>query len=136
MTTAPITDEPTTYRGAAADSTGWYEVFKSPSGNIRCGLASVDDTDWVSCFIDAHSWKAPPCRSAGATEVEFATDDDRAARFGCGDANSDPGEKARVLPYGHSLQEIAITCTSQPSGMACDNGRHGFEISRDGYRFH
>jgi hypothetical protein len=123
------------YRGPAADTAGWYEVFKSPTGNIRCGFSSQDDTDWVSCFIDEHSWKAPPCRYKGATEIELATEGG-APRFGCGASNQDPGEKARALPYGHSLKEIFITCRSEPSGITCSNADHGFALSRGTYRFH
>ena len=133
-----IAEDPKAYRGGAAEKTGYFEVFKSPSGNIRCGLASADDTDWASCFVSGRSWQVPHCDASSVIEIFLSTPDNKPPGLKCGEPSdpSDPGPSARVLPYGHSIQEIAITCTSDAQGMACGNGRHGFQVSRARYRLY
>jgi hypothetical protein len=133
-----IAEDPKAYRGGAAEKAGYFEVFKSPSGNIRCGLESAGDTDWASCFVSGRSWQLPHCAASSVIEIFLSTPDHRPAELTCVEPSdpSDPGQSARVLPYGHSIQEIAITCTSDAQGMACGNGRHGFQVSRARYRLY
>lgn len=129
----PVEDDPERYRSDRAESLGYWETFRSPSGNVRCGLSSESDSDWVTCVVLEHTWATPACPRTRPAELFLDTAEGKPATLRCEEPEQlDPD--APVLPYGHALQEIAITCTSSQAGMVCENGRHGFEVARGRYR--
>ncbi len=106
------------------------ESFSTPSRNIKCTLESVDDRDWVTCSIARHAWASPACPTGQVTSLYLAEDAANKTKVGCTDQDQ---RSFRVLPYGHSLRDISITCTSTRKDLTCRSGRHGFHVSQAAY---
>ncbi len=106
-------------------------MFRSPSGNIHCQIATGD---WAGARCDlmelTPSFTKPPrdCdldwgRAFSVGPTGFGTP-------ACvGDTVIDPG--SMTLDYGQSISLGAFTCVSQRSGMTCTNPEsHGFTVAR------
>jgi hypothetical protein len=110
--------------GASPAATSVREVdFRTPSGNIRCGIGSVT----VSCVV--LSERIPRPYKQGVDYHHWTLD----ARIGVID-DFGPAVWARtyrVLAYGRKLRVRAITCVSREIGLRCTSLRgHGFFLSR------
>jgi hypothetical protein len=117
-------------RTVRADQT---HVFLSPSGNIVCSLAE----DSAVCEIADRTFAPPPkpadCELDHGSMV--ALRGEASAEFLCyGDTGF--GADVPALPYGASVTNGVVTCTSAESGVACTSasGAHGFALSRASYR--
>lgn len=125
-----------TARGAASV----YLMFKTPSGNIGCGYASIDATIPASLRCDIRSGLKPSPLRPQNCDLDFG--DSMAMRktglatYVChGDTVLDP--RARVLAYGKTWARDGFKCLSQTTGLRCSNlSGHGFFLSRErSYRF-
>lgn len=110
-----------------------YTIFKTPSGNILCGLISGPDAG-VRCDIFQYT----PSYSRAPSDCQF----DWGSFFWVG-AGSWVGElacvsdaigsldEALVLPYGQTISRDGITCASERTGLTCANTMgHGFMLSK------
>jgi hypothetical protein len=120
-----------------ADSTADLAYFQTPSGNIRCALASMGagGFNFARCDIDRWQWKLPPKPAdcpfdwAGAVIVMDTG-------VGAEACHSDSVPFTHVLGYGQSMRRGPFACTSEQSGVTCknDNTGHGFTLSRESFR--
>ena len=97
-----------------------YDVFQSPSGNIRCGYANQVG---VACYTRNND------RGVGLRSF------DRAYYLPNGSFHLSPG---RTLGYGRLWSVSTFRCLSQTIGMKCWSTLtgHGFFISRDTRRIY
>jgi hypothetical protein len=114
-------------------------AFKTPTGNIVCGLSDVD----VECVIKSGLVPAPPKRRVcnGGDPVS-----NRVSLLAAGTAApvpcaGDPGPlvdeaDAKVLAYGTTIVKGAIACASFEFGIVCVNSKgRGFFLSRASARY-
>ena len=119
---------------APAPAGAAFQAFSTPSGNIGCYIAGGS----ARCDIRDRDWNPPP-RPAGCSTM---------TSYGQGLTVGTHGQPEVVcagdtalttenpLDYGTSLTVDGITCLSRESGMRCTNADgHGFELSRQQYRF-
>jgi hypothetical protein len=106
--------------------------FHSPSGNIRCAILKTG----VRCDIQQKSFNSPPkpnsCEFDWGQSIGLARQGK--AHFNCVSDATDPGSE---LAYGDAITSHRFRCKSLTSGVRCVNKRngHGFELSRQSYRF-
>jgi hypothetical protein len=112
--------------------------FQSPSGNVYC-VMGVNNTgaNVAACQVHRYSYAAPPrgdCQLGGwgsQIRLEQGTQPD----FECvGGALAAP--PIPTLDYGQTRSVGAITCDSEPAGIACTDSStgHFFRISRESYQ--
>ena len=116
----------------APNAAARVSAFKSPTGNIICVL----DTTLVRSDIRRRAWSPPPKpRSCPVDYGQGLTVDRRGrGRFVCaGDAVVDA---TRTAAYGSLVRRGRFACRVRVSGVRCLNARsrHGFALSRQGYR--
>ncbi|OMC16927.1 hypothetical protein A5735_07975 [Mycolicibacter heraklionensis] len=108
--------------------------FESPSGNIAC---LVYPPDWVRCDIQERDWSPPPRPADCPSQTGYGQGINIAAHgkpeFVCaGDTTFSPD--AKTLDYGQRDSSATHVCTSEASGIRCQNREgHGFVISRESY---
>ena len=107
-------------------------AFRSPSGNIGCAMTSQG----VRCDIRERSWRPPP--KPRSCDVDYgqglAVDRTGRGRFVCaGDTTLGVG---RTVAYGTLVRRGRFACRVRTTGVRCLNtrNRHGFALSRQGYR--
>jgi len=100
--------------------------FKSPSGNISCGLSRR----LARCDISEYSYSPPPKPQSCDFEWGGSLWVRKRASFECVSDTVAIGD--RVLEYGDSLRRGYKKCTSRRAGMVCRNliTGHGFRLSR------
>jgi hypothetical protein len=113
---------------AAAD----YVEFRSPTGNISCGLYSDKAGASVRCDMSelTPSYTKRPAGCDLDWGSSFAVNDKGKGILAC---VSDPaaGPGAAVLRYGQAISLGGISCVSAETGMTCTNAQgHGFSISK------
>lgn len=143
-TTTPPATAPLTTAPASPSATAWppagvrmsvergYTEFRTPSGNIACGISNEN----VSCEIADHTWRLPP--KPEDCELDWVA----GAHFGIADGvqiglcQSDTVRGAtRVLAYGTGVQVDEFACISEQAGVTCrDGGTGGFFLSRAAVR--
>jgi hypothetical protein len=107
--------------------------FRSPTGNIHCFMFAGDG-DWWGARCDileaTRSFAVPPADCDLDWGHAFEVPARGAAGPVCaGDTVADPG--APVLGYGRSVSIGGVICTSEQTGMTCQNRQgHGFSLSR------
>ncbi|ORV51798.1 hypothetical protein AWC02_02840 [Mycolicibacter engbaekii] len=116
---------------AAAQPDIYFVV--SPSGNIACAVGP----DWVRCDIQDRDWSPPPrpsdCPSQTGYGQGIQLDAYGKAQFVCAGDTTFGGD-ARTLKYGERDSTTTHLCTSETSGIRCENrDDHGFIISRESY---
>jgi hypothetical protein len=115
-----------------------YESFKTPTGNIVCGMTDTD----VECGIKSGLNPAPAKQACTDGEPVF----NRVVLQATGVAEplhcaGDPGafaeeQTAKVLSYGATLIKGETGCTSFAFGVVCANSKgHGFFLSRATVRY-
>jgi hypothetical protein len=113
-------------------------AFKTPSGNIICGLSNVD----VECVIKSGLKPAPPKRACDAGDPVA----DRVSLSATGIAEpvpcaGDPGPLvdeagAKELAEGATMIKGEIGCVTFKFGLVCANSKgHGFFLSRASVRY-
>jgi hypothetical protein len=108
--------------------------FETPSHNIGCYV----DRESARCDIRRRTWSAPPepkyCLKAGVDFGQGLVVGPHRAELVCA-GDTALGGKA-VLGYGESSEHGSYICLSNAAGITCANGetRHGFFLSREGYR--
>ncbi|KKC00556.1 hypothetical protein WR43_04520 [Mycolicibacter arupensis] len=107
--------------------------FVSPSGNIACLVGP----DWVRCDIQERDWSPPPrpsdCYSQTGYGQGIQIEAHGKAEFVCAGDTTFGGD-ARTLNYGERDSSTTHLCTSEKSGIRCENrDDHGFVISRESY---
>jgi hypothetical protein len=112
----------------AASASASAAIFRSPTGNIACGI----DKTFVRCDIAQHAWTASPKPRSCHLDWGNGLILNRTGRatFTCaGDTLLGQG---RHLAYGTSITRGRFRCTSEVTGMRCVNRRngHGFQLSR------
>lgn len=112
-----------------------FYQFQSPSGNIFCGVGTLDNGKaFAECDILDRLWSPPPVPCVEGRGDRISLDQGRPAVFEC---RSDTlfGENLPTLDYGKSYSDGPITCSSEQSGITCkDTGTgHYFTISREAY---
>jgi hypothetical protein len=133
---------------ASAQANPDFQMFGSPSGNIRCILNAQDGPAPIAlCQIKIKTFTVPPGSGRGQTGEpcpygtgsgnDFRLDQGQPGFIRCSFAalGGGGGGPWPTLEYGQSRSLGAITCESQPSGMTCtdiDSG-HFFRVSRDSY---
>jgi hypothetical protein len=112
--------------------------FQSPSHNLRCDMNNDPQSgDEVRCDALVHTWGAPaspeyaPC---GASYDRIGIENGL-GQFECRTSDQSVLPEGQVLPYGQSLIDGTILCTSSESGVKCVSQAtgHGFTISRETY---
>jgi hypothetical protein len=106
--------------------------FVSPSGNIGCYL----DKSGARCDIVRRNWEPPPAPEdcsldwGGGISVYEAEE----ATFTCA-GDTVIGAKEQ-LAYGSALRADDFTCSSDSTGMRCENTEsgHGFTLAIERYR--
>ncbi|OBG41287.1 DUF6636 domain-containing protein [Mycobacterium sp. E3198] len=121
---------------ARADS---YQSFQSPSGNIDCGLFSMDNDTVAMCEIRDHTWAPPPRPSPcmGGFGDRISLVEGSAPKMACHtDTVRGPGHP--TLQYGQTQSIGPISCDSEPSGITCTDAStgHYFLLARDNYELH
>ncbi len=111
------------------------KFFRTPSGNIRCGIFKGGGKWSMRCDIYDHSWVAPP-RPTPCDFGDYGSSVGMARRgrphFLC---VSDAMDNGRTLTYGTSLRYGPFFCRSRPKGLTCYNARsHGWFLARESYR--
>jgi hypothetical protein len=125
--------------GAAMAAGDAFYQFQSPSGNIDCGVGTLNGASFAGCEIRDHTWVAPPrpavCEGGWGDRIEL--DPGSVPALVC-HTDTLRGSGLPTLGYGDSRSAGPITCTSQPSGITCtDAGTgHSFRIARDSYELH
>ena len=135
--TTPLTAAPTP---PALPSTevvvpaGFAGGFHTPSWGLDCG---VDDRH-VECLVnEPTAWKAPPygkkCDLDHAREVGLVVGHAGRSFTAC---RSDAFGSRRTLRYGQSLRVGDVRCSSQRTGLTCEDlaSGHGFFVSRESFR--
>jgi hypothetical protein len=107
--------------------------FTTPSGNIRCTMASALPS-LIMCSIDSYDF-TPPSRPADC-HLNWASGliNLHAAGATLGQCVGGPEVTylSRVLPYGRAIQALGIGCYSSSAALTCvdvDSG-HGFTVSK------
>jgi len=107
-------------------------AFRSPSGNIGCAITSQS----VRCDIRERSWRPPP--KPRSCDVDYgqglAVSRTGRGQFVCaGDTTLGVG---RTVAYGTLVRRGRFACRVRTTGVRCVNtrNRHGFALSRQGYR--
>ncbi len=111
------------------------KFFKTPSGNIRCGMFRVSGKWSMRCDIYDHDWMSPPkpasCDFDWGSSVGMGGKSH--PRFEC---VSDAMDNGMTLAYGKSLSYGPFFCKSRPKGLKCYNKRaRGWFLSRESYNF-
>ena len=105
--------------------------FRSPTGNVSC-LFALGNRVEVRCDLAQlnRSFTTPPKDCDLDWGDSFAIGATGRGALVChGDTVADPA--AEVLDYGSTLSHSGITCTSEKSGMTCQNAAgHGFSVAR------
>jgi hypothetical protein len=104
-------------------------AFSSPSGNIVCILSNGGGT----CGITEHDWTLPEedCGEISFVPEYIGVSSSGVEKGMCVGGIETPVE-AKVLPYGSTLTDEGIECTSAESGVTCTHvatGK-GFTLSR------
>lgn len=109
------------------------QMFKTPTGNIGCGIYEGS----ARCDIRKRDWTPPPkpanCELDWGQGISVGKTGD--ASFVCaGDTANDPA--APILDYNEDSRIGNITCASREAGVTCTNrsSGHGFLINRERYR--
>jgi hypothetical protein len=135
--TTPLTTAPTPLRPPSTQVTvpaGFDGGFHVPSWGIACAI----DARHVECLmLEPTAWHAPPyrkrCDFDHAEEVGLVAGHAGRSYTSC---RSDSVGGDRTIAYGHSLQIGAIRCSSQRTGLTCEDAAsgHGFFASRESFR--
>lgn len=134
--TTPAAVAPTSAVQTAAPQAFKMKFFKTPSGNIRCGMFKSGGKWSMRCDIYEHSWVAPgpnPCGGTGDYGSSVGMGGKARPKFIC---VSDAIDNGKTLTYGKSLSYGPFFCKSRPKGLTCYNGKgHGWFLSRETVRF-
>lgn len=98
--------------------------FQSPDGNYTCAVRPLDDR-LTGCFGAIHPTPSQlsDCATMNSASIVIGG-------YLCQTQGVMTGEGGgAVLPYGSVLVVQSVICTSEPTGIACDHGGHGFSIS-------
>ena len=132
-TATTATTPATTPTSAPSANVVHRESFRSPTGNIGCGMAGGS----ARCDIRERDWSPPP--KPASCPVDYGqglTVGERGrGEFVCaGDTALNPG--APIVPYGTDSVIGDLRCRSRENGVTCTNtaSGHGFFIARDRYR--
>jgi uncharacterized protein DUF6636 len=115
-----------------------YETFKTPSGKIACGYATIaghPNAALLRCDIltglKPKVHRPPGCHYDFGSTLELRRTGP--ARIGC--VSDAIGKATRVLGYGKTWRGSPFTCSSARTGLTCKNksGR-GFFLSRQRWR--
>jgi hypothetical protein len=110
------------------------ETFRSPSGNIGCGLYEGG----ARCDIRKRDWSPPPRPAKCPEQVDYGQGIEVTHRgeatFVCaGDTALDPSSSA--LSYGTASEVGGAECISRKNGVTCVNqSGHGFFLSVQSYQ--
>lgn len=110
------------------------KTFRSPSGNIGCGLYEGG----ARCDIRKRDWAPPPRPARCPEQVDYGqgieVSNRGEATFVCaGDTALDPSSSA--LAYGTASQVGGAECISRKNGVTCVNrAGHGFFLSVQSYQ--
>lgn len=109
-----------------------YTEFRTPSGNIACGLGPEN----VSCEIGEHTWRLPPKPAGCELDWVAGAQINVATGVAIGLCQSDTVRGAtRVLAYGTGVAVGDFACVSEQAGVTCrDGGTGGFFLSRAAVR--
>ncbi|TSE00050.1 hypothetical protein FOS14_09545 [Skermania sp. ID1734] len=130
--TATSAAEPTTVDPREYQQGSSY-FFKSPTGNIKCGILANGEyrTGCQLDHVDVVPGGTANC-GAGAKEQVAAVISGVRAHLVCLSHSVFVGANGgRVLAYGQSITARGTTCTSTPAGVRCEQSGHGFEVSTD-----
>ena len=106
-----------------AESPGGYIEFTMPSNNIGCVYRDEDGSGLVlECDRVEPSY----------VRVRLFQDGKPKIYRNVGDASCCGAEN--YLEYGDSWREGPFSCASTTSGLRCNNGEHGFSMSRKGIK--
>ena len=109
--------------GEFAESPGGYIAFTMPSNNIGCVYRDEDGSGLVlECDRVEPSY----------VRVRLFQDSKPKIYRNVGDASCCGAEN--YLEYGESWREGPFSCASTTAGLRCNNGEHGFSISRKGVK--
>lgn len=102
-------------------------LFKSPSGNIECGMHEYGADCSIRDFTQTYTTKPEDCDFDWGNH--FVVEPKGKGILGC--FSDYRGEPTFTMPYGSSLSYNGVTCNSEPTGMTCVNrDGGGFSIRR------
>jgi hypothetical protein len=114
-----------------------YQLFQSPSGNIRCETTvSYKGTPYADCTVQDSTYAVPPgqCQLPGSVIPQFVLTQGETLNLSCVSGSVKPPWP--TLDYGQTRSTGAITCDSEPSGVTCTDSStgHFFRVSEESYQ--
>ena len=131
-TAAPAASAP-----AASPSAGEMRYFRTPTGNIGCGVSPTS----AACDLTEKTWSPPPkpesCEFDWANGVYLRATPAPEAALTCA-SDTVFNSEAPVLAYGSSITAGTITCESRSDGVRCRDSASGkgFFVSKSRYELY
>ncbi len=126
-----VTIQPASVTQAQGQS-GVY--FRSPSGNIFCGVFD----NQAACEIEQHEWPDSAPAEGGHDPYGPASFvvDDQGARAAVGNFGDLSAERIVEAPYGSVVTVARSECEIAKTGVTCRNltNGHGFTVARASYK--
>jgi hypothetical protein len=114
-----------------------YDEFQTPSGNIDCGIGSMNSKAFADCEIRQYTWTPPPRpqRCEGAFGDRIALDQGTLPAFVC-HSDTLKNDGLPTLDVGQSRSAGPITCVSETFAVTCTDSGTGnlFTVSADDYK--
>jgi hypothetical protein len=132
----PANGAPNVNAGGAVGAAFKFKSFKTPSGNIQCGIVKSGGRWSIRCDVYEHDWTAPPQKKPcveGDYGSSLSMGGKAKPKFIC---VSDAIGATKVLKYGKKLEFGPFVCKSKRKGLKCENKLdRGWFLSRQTYRF-
>jgi hypothetical protein len=120
----------------ATAASGSYRTFKTPTGNIECGVF-IGKKNQTPLRCDIRTGLKPKVKRPKGCHFDFGSTLELKTKgkaiIGC--VSDAVGPVKRVLRYGQTYRRGPFTCTSARAGLTCKNrsGR-GFFLSKRRWR--
>lgn len=114
-----------------------YQTFKTPTGNIRCGVFTPGQYSESLLRCDIRTGLKPKVKRPKSCQYDFGSTLELGAgggvKIGC--VSDAVGQAKKVLGYGQTFRKAPFTCKSTRAGLTCKNSTgHGFFLSKQRWR--
>jgi len=113
-----------------------YQLFQSPSGNIKCELTvSYKGDPYANCTVSGAAYAVPAdnCELTGPVNPQFGLTQGGTPDLSCVVASGD--YQWPTLDYGQTRSVGTINCDNEAQGVTCTDSGTGrfFRVSNDSY---
>jgi hypothetical protein len=113
-----------------------YTTFKTPTGNIECGVFITKKKNQTLLRCDIRTGLRPKVKRPRGCHFDFGSTLELKTKgkaiIGC--VSDAVGPVKKVLRYGKTYRKGPFICTSARAGLTCKNrSRHGFFLSKRGW---